>query len=413
MCKEIYAYIVCIYYKCVFNVCIWQEVFKDLEDGGALFMYILTLVGMIAFLELAHMIAAWMRTWCVSYWLAMFGCEFSATIFGWSYFWFSAGELFVFQDNVLLNLRLTIKGCYVFFRDSVDLSVLFCTNLGAKIGRSASITAKPKILAKDEKTKWMEKMIIQKVPNPRKLYKTTLKSLKDFEPSKPKAEAKVHFWMTKATVEIIWIQQSMPFPSAVFIQAWYELVADETVDPVALNSLIHAFVKARCDVVMWVVSVPQDRNQPQKAYCNNHLISHAQAVRWQRHALVVFGTESLHLPCKGLFFSTHVWDELPLNYPSYRFYRSCFQIVFWNTSVTAKTSNWFKLQSPLCDTHTQFTWFYMHAAWWSMMIHVFPQICSFFSAVHTFVISRSVSFSAHFIGQRRTWKDWKTRHLVI
>jgi len=40
-------------------------------------------------------------------------------------------------------------------------------------------------------------------PNPRKLYKTTLKSLKDFEPSKPKAEAKVHFWMTKATVEII------------------------------------------------------------------------------------------------------------------------------------------------------------------------------------------------------------------
>lgn len=161
MCKEIYAYIVYIINVCSMFVSD-KRYLKTWRMAGIVHVYS-NFSGYDSVPWTCTHDSCMMRTWCVSYWLAMFGCEFSATIFGWSYFWFSAGELFVFQDNVLLNLRLTIKGCYVFFRDSVDLSVLFCTNLGAKIGRSASITAKPKILAKDEKTKWMEKMIIQKV----------------------------------------------------------------------------------------------------------------------------------------------------------------------------------------------------------------------------------------------------------
>lgn len=309
--------------------------------------------------------------------------------------------LWIFCDNIWLKLLLVQcrrafcfpRQCFVEFKTNNQGVLCFFPRLcgsqcfvlhqfGCKDWTQCVDNCKTKNPCQRWKDKMDGKNDNTEGPNPRKLYKTTLKSLKDFEPSKPKAEAKVHFWMTKATVEIIWIQQSMPFPSAVFIQAWYELVADETVDPVALNSLIHAFVKARCDVVMWVVSVPQDRNQPQKAYCNNHLISHAQAVRWQRHALVVFGTESLHLPCKGLFFSTHVWDELPLNYPSYRFYRSCFQIVF----ETLQSPQKHQIDSS-CNHHYvthihnlhDFTCMLHDDQWWSMyflrFVHSF-QLCT-------------------------------------
>ena len=214
-----------------------------------------------------------MRTWYVSYWLAIFGWEFSATIFGSSYFWCSAGELFVFQDNVLLNLRLTIKGCYVFFRHSVDLSVLFRTNLGAKI---VFVLCVDNCITKNPCQSWKDKMDGKndniEGPNPRKLYKTTLKSHKGLRAFKTEGGSQSSFLDDKGNC---WNHRN-PTVHAIPNQLCLSRLGMNLLQMkqwilwpwIAWSTLL----SRRFDVVMWVVSVPQDRNQPQKAYCNNHLI---------------------------------------------------------------------------------------------------------------------------------------------